>query len=250
MVRSRPARYALFGALLAVTAGVYCRLPLAAPIALAPLVIAFGLVGLFFGARHDLLETLASTDAATRLPNRRAFERRFAEAQAMAERHHLPLAILLLDVDGLKAINDTLGHAAGDQALRDVADALRQSLRVEDLAARWGGDEFIVIAPCTRESEGLELALRIRRALRATGSRATVSIGVAATESERGPLPAFLFEAADRALAAAKVTGRDRALGSEGRWHGWFDERSAEESLRLPLAALGRSARTAAWSPR
>jgi diguanylate cyclase (GGDEF)-like protein len=123
------------------------------------------------------------------------------------------MALLLVDIDGLKKLNDHLGHRMGDAALCRLAAVIRASIREVDLVARLGGDEFVVLAPGTRADEALALAGRIRTSLQRPGDRpaSTVSIGVA--EARRGDCltPGEILSRADEALYAAKSAGRDRA---------------------------------------
>ncbi|HKE16002.1 MAG TPA: diguanylate cyclase [Kofleriaceae bacterium] len=175
--------------------------------------------GWLFGRQEDRLRHISVTDGLTGLTNRREFERRLEEELDRADRHGLPLSLVLLDVDLLKAINDRSGHRAGDRALCAVADALRSSCRSVDIAARVGGDEFAILAPTTSARDALQLATRVQTALRerpAGAAPLSISIGVAdvASASARGERD--LLEAADRALYRAKSGGRDRiALGAD-----------------------------------
>jgi diguanylate cyclase (GGDEF)-like protein len=145
---------------------------------------------------------------------------------ARAERYGTPLSILLVDLDGLKRLNDRDGHQAGDDALLLLARALREGCRSADVGARWGGDEFVVLAPETRLPEARDLGDRIRAAMAAGGpSGATVSVGVASAEpvyaSPRvegprawawlGAAEALLSEA-DAALYEAKSRGGNRVV--------------------------------------
>jgi diguanylate cyclase (GGDEF)-like protein len=176
----------------------------------------FVLLGRTLGAREDALARSSITDPLTRLYNRRHIDARLAEEIARSTRHGATIALLLLDVDHLKEINDRGGHEAGDAALRAVADTLRRTCRATDLAARYGGDEFVVLLPSTRASQALELAERIRATLR-TKTRdlpapVTLSIGIADLELAGAPQAMALFEAADAALYGAKAQGRDRAV--------------------------------------
>ncbi len=163
----------------------------------------------------------AASDPLTRLANRRAFESRLEDEIERARRYHQPLSLLVLDLDHFKAINDTYGHAAGDEVLKAVASSLGRSIRKVDLAARYGGEEFVVIVPMTPAAGALVLAERLRALVaeeRVTVSTeggaqsiaVTVSIGVAALESGQGA-EAF-FTAADGALYSAKHGGRNRVV--------------------------------------
>src|SRR4051812_37979588 len=111
------------------------------------LVLAF--VGFVLGRQADRLAALSQTDALTGLPNRRALSEHIREELQRARRYRTPMSLLLIDVDGLKQVNDTHGHAAGDRIIRAVALAIAQTLRESDFGARWGGDEFGIVAPNT-----------------------------------------------------------------------------------------------------
>ena len=163
------------------------------------------------------LTRLSTTDVLTDLPNRRSFlssaEREFSRAQ----RHNLPLSLLMLDVDHFKRINDRHGHPAGDEVLATIAERIRHSLRKEDLPARLGGEEFAVLLPDTDLVRAQALAERIRQAIAApaialTGSQTlevTVSVGVACWRPQDESFSA-LYSRADRALYLAKENGRNR----------------------------------------
>ncbi len=174
--------------------------------------------GFLLGIKQDQLEA-AWIDELTELANRRSFAARLKEEIRRSERHHTPLALLLIDVDNLKEINDRGGgHEIGDFALRAVAQSLRSTCRNTDLAARFGGDEFAIVAPFTEALQGMELAARIRKALGSThvGPPSsplplTVSIGVADLRDASPLTPEALCDAADRALYLAKSRGRDCA---------------------------------------
>jgi two-component system, cell cycle response regulator len=126
-----------------------------------------------------------------------------------AHRHERPLSVAIVDVDHFKAINDTRGHAEGDQVLVAVARALREHLRAEDQLGRLGGEEFLVVLPDTDPEAAVAAAEKLRASVAETG--VTVSIGWAAWEGES---PEELVRRADDALYAAKAAGRDRAVGA------------------------------------
>lgn len=175
--------------------------------------IAFAVTGRVLGERADRLRFLSNTDPLTNVVNRRGLHLRLVGEMARVERYGTPLAVLLIDIDGLKQLNDRQGHRMGDAALCALASVLRGCVREVDLIARLGGDEFVVLAPGTRADEALALAGRIRDHLRRPGdvSAFTVSIGVA--EARRGDdlSPGQLLSRADDALYMAKQAGRDRA---------------------------------------
>lgn len=179
--------------------------------------VAFALFGYVLGRQADRLARLSETDALTGLANRRGFFERLDAEIARSRRYREPLALLLVDLDRLKHINDRHGHRAGDEAIRTVADVIRSELRRPDLGARVGGDEFAVVAPRTPRQAALVLAERIRLAIsrRSAPDRLTASIGVTTVEPERDRLPraaADLVRAADRAMYDAKRRGRDRVV--------------------------------------
>lgn len=158
----------------------------------------------------------AETDALTGLDNRAAFDVHVAGTVALGALRATPVALLLLDLDSFKTINDRHGHPAGDAVLRAVADTLREAtVRESDLVARFGGEEFAIVLHDCRERDALRAAERIRHAVQETvviheGAelRVTVSIGVAQRGDDE-PGPSWI-ERADKALYAAKEAGRDR----------------------------------------
>ncbi|HST41164.1 MAG TPA: diguanylate cyclase [Conexibacter sp.] len=166
-----------------------------------------------------LAQSRATTDALTALPNRWAFQDALKRMLAQADRSRRPLALVVLDIDHFKQLNDTHGHDAGDRALVAVGEALRGGLRESDLAARSGGEEFAVLLPDTPIEGALRVAEELRRAIAAIeleldDTRLTASFGVAvlglhALEAHT------LMQAADRALYAAKRAGRDRVEVAE-----------------------------------
>jgi len=183
-------------------------------VALATL-IAFTVFGYLMGKDGDSLSALARTDALTGLLNRRALSERLHDEVARATRYAKPLSILLLDLDGLKRFNDREGHHAGDEALQALARSLRARSRAADEAARWGGDEFMVLAPETGKAEALELAERIRAAVESNHPPGvTASIGVATLEPGQLASAEALEAAADAAVYAAKRRGGNRVMGS------------------------------------
>jgi len=124
-----------------------------------------------------------------------------------------PLALLLIDVNRLKEINDDLGHAAGDRVLRSVAAAIRMTVRETDTGSRWGGDEFAIVAPGTSRDAAERLVDRLQRHLtrhsRAADIMVTVSVGMAIAEREAGSVSAEdLMQSADESLYRAKNIGR------------------------------------------
>lgn len=162
------------------------------------------------------LSRLAMTDALTGLLNRRAFCELAQRELEQHKRHHQPLAVLMLDIDHFKAINDSHGHQAGDQVLRQFVAIVKDIIRAGDVFARYGGEEFVILAPFTSLKDAVLLAHRIREALGAHGLRAdqreikvTASAGIAAVTYECSNLDTLLKHA-DDALYRAKASGRNR----------------------------------------
>jgi diguanylate cyclase (GGDEF)-like protein len=164
-----------------------------------------------------VVQRQASTDDLTGLYNHRFLVDSLGQQVALAERLGAPLAILMLDIDHFKQLNDTRGHQAGDLALATFARTLVNNVRRADLAARYGGEEFVVVMPNTSAAEAFMVAEKIRVAVAATDVglpgpdpvRLSVSIGVAAYP-ENAQSASELFSLADEALYRAKRTGRQR----------------------------------------
>lgn len=150
------------------------------------------------------------TDPLTGIPNRRFFEERLAEEVRRLRRRPGAAALLLVDVDRFKNVNDRHGHQAGDRVLQAVARALAAGLRESDVLARWGGEEFVILLPDTPLGAAGEIAERLRRRVMGAGCRpaVTVSIGLAAAAGD----PGIWLERADRALYGAKAAGRNRVV--------------------------------------
>ena len=174
--------------------------------------VAFTLFGHLLGRQADRLTRLSHTDSLTGLYNARGLLAHLEAELARCRRYRESLALLLLDLDGLKRINDRYGHHAGNAALGWLADVIRSELRETDLAARWGGDEFAILAPNTSQAAALALAERIRVRVpeQDTPWHVTASVGVAAAEPDLdGTLvdSAMLMHLADTAVYQAKRSG-------------------------------------------
>ena len=170
---------------------------------------------------HVQLVSESRTDAKTGLLNAATWERESAVEVTRAVRTQSPLAIAMVDIDKFKAINDTYGHLAGDQVLKEIANTLNTMLRDYDLAGRFGGEEFSLLLPQTRAVDAFRIAERVRAGIAglsiiapgATGGErvhVTVSIGVAALDSGSKRVLSELVAAADAALYRAKAGGRDQ----------------------------------------
>jgi diguanylate cyclase (GGDEF)-like protein len=165
--------------------------------------------------QREQLRQLALTDELTGVHNRRYFYERLREELADASRHGDALALVVLDIDGFKRINDDHGHLAGDDVLRAVADLLCHKVREHDVVCRTGGEEFAVIAPRIDPTRAAVLAHRLVSAvatahLGPTGGL-TVSAGLALAPAEAAT-PEQLFGCADHRLLEAKATGKNRAV--------------------------------------
>ena len=178
--------------------------------------VLLGALGYLIGRQADRLEALAETDALTGLANRRVLRRRLAEDLRRARRYGWPVSLLLLDVDGLKRVNDEKGHAAGDRVIRRVADAITATLREADVGARWGGDEFAIVMPNTHGEAAGHSAERLATHLRwgdgVHAESVSVSVGIATFDPAHGERvdPEELARRADEAMYSAKRAGRDR----------------------------------------
>jgi diguanylate cyclase (GGDEF)-like protein len=165
------------------------------------------------------LRWLSEVDALTGVLNRRAIRRRLRAELGRAQREGSTTALILLDLDHFKCVNDRFGHAAGDRVLRRVGRCLRQSARASDSVGRIGGEEFLVVLPTTSLREAGRFAERLRRRvarapLSATVPTITASLGVAVTSSTENPDAGAAMRRADAAMYRAKAEGRDRVCTS------------------------------------
>ncbi|HVN10537.1 MAG TPA: diguanylate cyclase [Kineosporiaceae bacterium] len=167
---------------------------------------------------HDRLERLAAVDPLTDAYNRRFGLGRLREEFSRAVRAEGPLAVLMVDLDHFKAVNDTYGHLVGDRLLRAVAGTCRRVIREGDVLVRYGGEEFLAVLPGAGATDVREIGERIRRAVAETAVedgavrvQVTVSLG-GATFRDGADSPDALVELADRALYEAKEAGRDRLV--------------------------------------
>lgn len=173
-------------------------------------------------AAADRMEQLALVDPLTELLNRRGLERALRGELGRSRRTGLPLIAVLVDCDDFKAVNTRFGHAGGDAALRELAEALRRSLRREDAVGRIGGDEFLLLLPDTRVAEAVVVAERVRSAVAAAEAvlpegvaNISVSLGVAPVAEGTDSI-ADLLRATRAALEASKRCGKDRVSVAAG----------------------------------
>jgi len=167
--------------------------------------------------RNQELDLISRTDVLTGLRNRRHVEEYLARLVSLARRHAEPIAVLIVDIDHFKSVNDRHGHDAGDAVLREVAGRMLDSVRLEDMIGRWGGEEFLVVLPNTAAQGAAELAERLRQVVADEPCQVpdggavsvTISLGCAASVIDDA---ATLVRSADAALYEAKESGRDRVV--------------------------------------
>lgn len=166
------------------------------------------------------LRELSITDSLTGLFNRRYFEERFLEEIQRSKRHNLSFSLVMIDIDDFKLFNDTEGHLAGDEVLKCIARHMRECLRMMDVVARFGGEEFVAVMPQTTKEEALIVSERIRTTVKQEIPRIwrhypkeqlTVSVGIAAFPAD-GEDGKDVLNNADRALYRAKLEGKDRTV--------------------------------------
>lgn len=169
--------------------------------------------------KKEQMQLLSRTDGLTNLFNRAYWELRAKEEIARARRNYTPLALVLLDVDHFKRVNDTYGHAVGDLVLQQLSRLLQKNLRETELLGRYGGEEFVVILPGASKQEAYKTAERLREAVdqlafgdpEAQTLHCSISLGVAAFSDGLGDFSSWL-KAADKALYQAKHQGRNQTV--------------------------------------
>lgn len=163
-------------------------------------------------SRVEILAYEATTDVLTMLPNRRGAREYFEQQIAAAERYGRPLSVIMIDVDHFKEINDTYGHDRGDRILIAVAETLKDYIRETDYVARWGGEEFLILAQHTHKDAACQLAERVRRGIEDQTFKGeiqiTISLGVAEWQCEEDMEE--VMQRADEAMYNAKTKGRNR----------------------------------------
>lgn len=170
--------------------------------------------------RQKQAEAAANTDTLTQLNNRRALAEQAARLWEVSQRRHMPLSALVLDIDHFKQCNDTWGHAFGDQVLQHLGRCIQDNIREQDVAARWGGEEFVILLPATDLHQAELFAQRLLHLVRRTPLQCddstvqiTASLGVAQRE-EDDMCWEDLIQRADKALYRAKASGRNRVCSS------------------------------------
>lgn len=186
-------------------------------------------------SRARELERLAHVDPLTGIGNKRSGERVLRSRLEESNRYGISVGVLLLDVDGLKDVNDRYGHEAGDELLKGIAGTIEMNLRSSDFAARWGGDEFLIVVPAVQDDCLLTVAERFkaliqntRVELHAASIGATVSVG-ATLAHRRDDIPGILARA-DRLMYASKKAGGNRVTMEDG---------SSPEASRSPERSPG-----------
>ncbi|SHO47885.1 GGDEF domain-containing protein [Desulfopila aestuarii] len=178
------------------------------------------------------LKMMSILDPLTGLSNRRYFTDEFEDELARIERKNTPLALIFLDLDHFKNVNDTHGHRIGDEILRLTASHLRTNCRPYDIPARWGGEEFIILLPDTTEKTAATFAERIRQDFTRKISPTmpiTVTVSIGVTAFKPGDTLEYFVDRADKALYHAKRTGRNKVVS-------WSDIALGTESDHLDQA--------------
>jgi diguanylate cyclase (GGDEF)-like protein len=159
---------------------------------------------------HEKMKDLAIRDCLTGMFNRRFFLATLEKEFYRSRRYGTHLALLMIDIDDFKKINDEHGHQYGDTVLKAVSEIIRRKSRTSDIAARFGGEEFVVLAPGANEKQAMALAERLRLALEETGT--TASLGVAHYPNPEAKFPDDLVHQSDMAMYEAKNTGKNTVV--------------------------------------
>jgi diguanylate cyclase (GGDEF)-like protein len=172
---------------------------------------------------HKRISDLAAIDELTGILNRRFGMRRLKEEYSRSTRHGVPISAVMLDIDHFKDFNDSFGHNAGDVVLKMVAETIQKNVRVEDMACRYGGEEFLVGLAGAGMNDSAIIVERIRRAIETSyitwgGNKlqVTISCGIATYPIVRASICEELITAADKALYAAKEFGRNQVVIDDG----------------------------------
>jgi diguanylate cyclase (GGDEF)-like protein len=223
----RTKTYLLLGGLFLVVAGAGTFLELAnfldaapwlhaAVIFLLNMLLLLGCITLIRSAVRDRLEYYASIDPLTGIMNRVSFWRVLEREIRRVERYRRPLAMIMLDIDHFKGLNDLRGPQVGDQVLKSMAAEIKKKIREIDFFARIGGEEFLILAPETEQDKAVNLAEKIRETVAATtfpeAGPITVSLGVA--QFCAGDRADLLLKRVDEAMTRAKAQGRNRVVSN------------------------------------
>ena len=170
----------------------------------------------YYNQKRDALSDLAFRDELTGLFNRRYFDQKLQEEINRCSRYNRKLSLILGDIDHFKSYNDDFGHQKGDEVLQSVSEMIRRSCRSSDTAARYGGEELVIILPETDTDGAFLVAEKARKLIEAragdvAGRTVTVSMGISSFNSKNDG-PAEMIAAADKALYKAKDTGRNRCV--------------------------------------
>jgi two-component system cell cycle response regulator len=191
---------------------------------------------------REAFKRQAAVDPLTGLLNRRSLADIISEKVIAGE----PVAVLFIDIDHFKSVNDRYGHATGDIVLKEVADCLKRGMRSGDSCGRYGGEEFVLVAPGTVSEQAYRMAERHRLAVAALQvaeledqRQVTVSIGVAVFEAEGGETSDELLERADTALYMAKTTGRNRVVVARDSGASMLPPKGVGPGFEVPRAGTG-----------
>lgn len=165
--------------------------------------------------RVAALAEIALRDGLTQFYDHATFQLKLLQEIERFKRYGIPVSLVMADMDHFKGFNDAQGHQKGDRLLREIARHLRQSLRKNDIPARYGGEELALILPTTEIKEALDLAERLREEIGRKLGGTTISMGIAACPRD-GTSRKKLIEKADQALYRAKKEGRNRVVIAEG----------------------------------
>lgn len=190
--------------------------------AMAMVVMALSFVIMTKEAADERNRVLAMRDELTGLGNRRTLMDSLTQQAALSQRSGLPLSVLVIDIDHFKSVNDTYGHFSGDEALREVAELMRASLRRQDIVGRLGGEEFLAILPGTPKAGAMLIGEKLRANVEASviasadGTRMpiTISVGLHAFDPRTETSTDDVVRAADEALYKAKSEGRNRVVAA------------------------------------
>ncbi len=169
---------------------------------------------------HEEIYRLTIVDGLTEVHNKRYFLENLGRQLSLSTRYRRPMALAMMDIDHFKAINDRMGHLAGDHTLRELAGRIKKVVRKEDLLARYGGEEFALVMPETVTNDALHIAEQLRRLVEkhpfqfaGVAFNVTISLGVTAITGEDWIAPSEMIRQADDNLYQAKRQGRNRVIG-------------------------------------